>query len=350
MNKPGLIIGISGKIGSGKDTVAREIMKAYPEYKFRKVSFGYNVKKIVSILTGIDMRTILSRKIKNEYQSDWRLSVGEMFQIVGTDAIRDTLSEDAWIFSLFNNIKDGENIIITDVRFKNEAHSILNRGGYLIRLTGDPKKIKDNTPDGKIKGKKTPLIIPKLNDTFVDECEFEQVNVVINFQAPLQNDLDYFTMTALNQIMANGISGRLIKATRVTNNLAYSAYSYYSGTKNYGFYRVVSQTSIGKKDELVKVLKYEIQRLIDGDITQEEINLSVESYAKMLDSYFTDDKLVGTMTSYESRGLGYNFLKESLKDLRKVTPEMIKAVANKYLKNAAIITSQPSTDVKRVVE
>jgi hypothetical protein len=137
MSKPGLIIGISGKIGTGKDTVAREIIKAFPEFNFRKVSFGYNVKKIVSILTGIDMRTILSRKIKNEYQSEWELTIGEMFQIVGTDAIRDNLSENAWIYSLFNNVKDGENIIITDVRFKNEAYSILNRGGYLIRLTGD---------------------------------------------------------------------------------------------------------------------------------------------------------------------------------------------------------------------
>jgi len=143
MSKPGLIIGISGKIGTGKDTVAREIIKAFPEYNFRKVSFGYNVKKIVSILTGIDMRTILSRKIKNEFLSEWGYTVGEMFQIIGTDSIRDNLTENAWIYSLFNNIKDGENIIITDVRFKNEAYSILNRGGYLIRLTGESMS-KDN--------------------------------------------------------------------------------------------------------------------------------------------------------------------------------------------------------------
>ncbi|MDA3886505.1 MAG: pitrilysin family protein [Candidatus Delongbacteria bacterium] len=212
------------------------------------------------------------------------------------------------------------------------------------------EKIKDNTPDGNIKGTKMPLFVPKLNDTFVDECEFEQVNVVMNFQAPLQGDPDFYHMTALNQVMANGFSGRLIKATRVTNNLAYSAYSYYSGTKDYGFYRVVSQTSFGKKDELVTVLKHEVQRLIDGDITQEEINLSVESYAKMLDGYFTDDQLVGRMTTYESKGLGYNYLKEQLNYLRKVTPEQIKAVANKYLKDAAIIISQPSADVKRIVE
>ncbi len=229
----------------------------------------------------------------------------------------------------------------------------------IVTLFGDIDKkeaeklaldIKKNIPSGKITGNRTPISVPKLNDTFVNECEFEQVNIDINFQAPLQDDPDYFTMTALNQVMSNGFSGRLMKATRVDNDLVYSAYSYYSGNKDYGFYRISAQTSIGKKDELVKVLKHEVQRLIDGDITQEEIDLSVESYAKMLDSYFTDNQLVGTMTRYESIGLGYNFLKESLKDLKKVTPEMIKAVADKYLTNAAIIISQPSPDVKRVVE
>jgi len=144
MNKPGLIIGISGKIGSGKDTVAKEIIKSFPDYNFRKVSFGYNVKKIVSILTGIDMRTILSRKIKSVFLPDWEMTVGELFQQVGTNALRDILSEDTWILSLFNNIKDGENIIITDVRFLNEANAILNRGGYLFRINGDPNKINSN--------------------------------------------------------------------------------------------------------------------------------------------------------------------------------------------------------------
>lgn len=229
----------------------------------------------------------------------------------------------------------------------------------LVTLFGDLEKseaekyasdIRKNIPKGKIKGEKTPLVIPEINDTFVNENEFEQVNVVLNFKAPLRDDPDYFTMTALNQIMANGFSGRLANATRVKNDLSYATYSFYSWTKDYGFYRIVSQTSIGKKDELVSVLKHEVQKLIDGDITQEEIDLSVDSYAKMLDSYFTDNNLVGTMTRYESIGLGYNFLKESLADLKKVTPEMIKEVANKYLTKAAVIISQPSEDVKRVVE
>jgi ABC-type dipeptide/oligopeptide/nickel transport system ATPase component len=174
MNKPGLIIGISGKIGSGKDTVAREIMKAFPEYSFNRKSFGYNVKKTVGLLTGIDLRTILSRKIKSEYISEWGMTVGELFQCVG-NGLREKTKDDAWIYSLFNNVKNEENIIITDVRYLNEAESILNRGGYLIRLKGDPKEVGKND---------------KRSITHVSEIEldnFDKFDIVYENVPPIEN-------------------------------------------------------------------------------------------------------------------------------------------------------------------
>ena len=229
----------------------------------------------------------------------------------------------------------------------------------LVALFGDierkqaeayAREIKSKIPSGTVRGTRTPLVVPRLNDTFVDETQFEQVNVVFNFVAPTQNDPEFYTMMALNQVMANGFSGRLANATRRQNDLSYATYSFYGYAEDYAFWRIVSQTSLANTDRLVEVLQHEVQRLIDGDITQEEILVSVEAYSKMLDSYFTDSQLVGTATAYESRGLGYNFLKDSLEDLRKVTPEMIKAAAEKYLSDAAVIISKPSADVRRVVE
>ncbi|MFO7810612.1 MAG: pitrilysin family protein [Candidatus Delongbacteria bacterium] len=212
------------------------------------------------------------------------------------------------------------------------------------------REIKKNIPSGTIKGNKIPLQVPRIDDTFVNENEFEQVNVVFNFPAPTQNDDDFYAMIALNQVMANGFSGRLANATRVRNDLSYATYSYYAYAEDYGFWRISSQTSLANTERLVDVLKNEVERLIEGDITQEEILLSVESYSKMLDSYFTDNQLVGTVTRYESTGLGYNFLKDSLDELKKITPKDIKTVAEKYLTDAAVIISKPSMDVKRVVE
>jgi len=175
MNKPGLIIGIHGKIGSGKDTVAKEIKKSFPQYNFKTVSFGYNVKKVISIITGIDMRSLLSRKIKAQYLEQFKMTVGELFQQVGTNALRDVLNKDVWIISLFNSIKDNENIIITDVRFLNEAESIINRGGYLIKIIGDPKKV----------NKKDSRDVNHKSETDLDN--YKKFDIIYENKAPIEN-------------------------------------------------------------------------------------------------------------------------------------------------------------------
>jgi hypothetical protein len=43
---------------------------------------------------------------------------------------------------MFSSYNDNENYIIDDVRFKNEADIIKEKGGILIRLEGDPKGIR----------------------------------------------------------------------------------------------------------------------------------------------------------------------------------------------------------------
>lgn len=176
MNKKvGLIIGLHGKVGSGKDTVAREILKSFPEYSFKRKSFGYNVKKIVSIITGIDMRTILSRKIKTFYLKSWNMTVGEMFQKIGTNALRDAFDDDIWIKSLFNNINDDDNIIITDVRFINEAKSIKDRGGYLIKIVGDPNDVNKYDSRNKTHSSETEL------------DDFNEFDVIYENNPPIEN-------------------------------------------------------------------------------------------------------------------------------------------------------------------
>lgn len=65
--------------------------------------------------------------------------------LLGTNAIRTGLHDKAWIISLFSDYNSDCKWIIDDVRFKNEAYAVKERGGFLIRIEGDPAKIRANS-------------------------------------------------------------------------------------------------------------------------------------------------------------------------------------------------------------
>lgn len=138
-----MIIGISGKIGSGKTHTAKYIINNMTDYDFKLKSYGYNVKKIASLLTGINMKTIMSRKAKNIYLPEWKMTLGEMYQKIGTDCMRFNLHPDTWLISMFSTYHENDNWVIDDVRFRNEADLIKENGGIIIRVEGDPKSVRE---------------------------------------------------------------------------------------------------------------------------------------------------------------------------------------------------------------
>jgi len=137
-----MIIGISGKVAVGKTEVAKYIQKTFIKYDFQIKSFGYDVKFIASYLTSVDMKTIQLRETKSLYLKDWNMTVGEMFQKIGTDCMRKGLHYDTWVLSLMSKYTQEQNWIIDDVRFLNEANTIKSKGGMLIRLEGDPLNLR----------------------------------------------------------------------------------------------------------------------------------------------------------------------------------------------------------------
>ena len=56
------IIGISGKIGSGKTTLQKALMEKYHWYQ--KKSFAENVRKNVNLITGIDIENMRTTEQK----------------------------------------------------------------------------------------------------------------------------------------------------------------------------------------------------------------------------------------------------------------------------------------------
>lgn len=139
-----MIIGISGKINSGKDLVGNIIksrIEYYNNYNTWEIQkFAGNVKKVTSILYNIDLSLLENRDYKNGIynskiynQEIQNKTIRELLQETGTK-LRDILYPNIWIDSLFNTYTDNSNWIITDVRFKNELDFIKKHNGICIRL------------------------------------------------------------------------------------------------------------------------------------------------------------------------------------------------------------------------
>lgn len=137
------LIGLSGKLQSGKDTVAGIIKDLQPD-TWEVKRFAYKLKQIVSLLTGIKTEDLEKIEVKNSSLGPtWNnLTVREVLQKVGTEAMRDQIHSDIWVNALFADYHDFSNWIITDLRFPNEAKAIQDRGGIVIRIN---RKGNENT-------------------------------------------------------------------------------------------------------------------------------------------------------------------------------------------------------------
>lgn len=138
------LIGLSGYIGSGKDTVAGIIQNlTYPygthPYTFtlwQNKKFAAKLKQIASLLTGIPASDFENQDVKNRYLSaDWNnMQVRLFLQKLGTDCVRENLHINTWVNALFADYDENSKWILTDMRFPNEVDSVKSRGGITIRI------------------------------------------------------------------------------------------------------------------------------------------------------------------------------------------------------------------------
>ena len=142
-----MIIGISGHKFSGKSTVAKLLSEA-TGYEVR--SFADKLKDICCVLSGctredLENYDFKENKLVPEYLKPYCLNAQKptfraFLQHFGTDIMR-RFNDNIWIDSTFAN--DSKNVIVSDVRFPNEAKAIKDRGGIIIKVVRDSVEAKD---------------------------------------------------------------------------------------------------------------------------------------------------------------------------------------------------------------
>ena len=138
-----MIIGISGKIGSGKDEFVKTINELQNN-KWQVAKFAEKLKQIVCLLTGCKREDLESEEFKDSYlPEEWnyiedgvekRMTYRLLLQKLGTEGMRDGVHKNIHINSLFANYSEEKNWCITDMRFVNEMAAVKKHKGFTVRI------------------------------------------------------------------------------------------------------------------------------------------------------------------------------------------------------------------------
>ncbi len=152
-----ILIGVSGHMQSGKDTLANYLVE---KYGFVKLAFASKLKQVAMDVWGLSYDECYDNKTERSRM---------IMQQLGTEVAR-TINENTWIDYLFRQIRanDFSRVVICDVRFPNEAEAVIQNSGKMWRIERD--KI---NPTGDIK---------HLSEIALDDYD--------NFDATLLNNLD----------------------------------------------------------------------------------------------------------------------------------------------------------------
>jgi len=134
-----MIVGICGLIGSGKDTIADQLVQ---NYSFKKLSFADKLKDSVASMFDwdrelLDGKTKESRDWREQEDKFWSKEMGQsitprfVLQKFGTECMREGFYDGIWVSLTKKKILDNPAVkwVIPDVRFENEAKMIKEIGG-----------------------------------------------------------------------------------------------------------------------------------------------------------------------------------------------------------------------------
>ena len=141
------IIGITGRKRHGKDTIADYLVE---HYGYTKMAFADPIRDICRDMFGFTDGQFGGHD-KEAVDDRWGISPRQAMQFIGTDLVRahihellPTVGEDFWVKCLMNRVPPGARIVVSDVRFPNEAAAIRSQG-TLWRVKRSVADTKDDT-------------------------------------------------------------------------------------------------------------------------------------------------------------------------------------------------------------
>jgi hypothetical protein len=142
------IIGLAGYARSGKDEAAKLLTS---EYGFKHIAFADKLRDMLLAIDPIvapskekyftrDKTVINLSEVIDVYgwdgykNTEYGTEIRRLLQRLGTEGGRKTLWDSIWIDAAFAGLTEDAKVVVSDVRFPNEADAIKARGGHVWRV------------------------------------------------------------------------------------------------------------------------------------------------------------------------------------------------------------------------
>ena len=162
------VIGIHGRARAGKDTVANFIVAAIGGYRY---SLADPIRAMLAPL-GVDMSDPYWQARKEESIPALGVSPRRMMQTLGTEWGRQLINPDLWLIMAHQRLlQSGPGMVISDVRFDNEAAWIRKHGGWIIHvIRPDTKAVEAHASEDGIEMQDTDARL--FNSGTLEELQF----------------------------------------------------------------------------------------------------------------------------------------------------------------------------------
>jgi predicted Zn-dependent peptidase len=170
---------------------------------------------------------------------------------------------------------------------------------------------------------------PELRTMFIEK-DVEQTHLCLSFPGTTFANDERFSLAVLNNVLGGGMSSRLFQLIREEKGLAYSVYSYPSTYSFSGMFTLYAGTTASNADEVVRLMKQEIDTLKNDRICEEDF---AQGKDQLIGNYALS--MEGSNAVMSSMGKSLLLLdeiyneEETQRKIEAVTPERVDALIDK---------------------
>lgn len=141
-----MLIGLGHAARVGKDTAAEILVE---RHGFTRLAFA-DALRDVAYESNPDVRRLVdyhgwdTAKVAYPKVRQYLIDLG--------NACRNHISPDVWVEAVFNQILAGRDYVISDVRYPNELHAIVDHGGVAVKITRPGIEPMENVADQALAG------------------------------------------------------------------------------------------------------------------------------------------------------------------------------------------------------